>query len=122
MKRSARLVIAVFLMSIVALPEPQHSGSQSNQMAKESAWAEFMGSMNKMQHAMESTVPSGDNDVDFVRLMISHHQSAIDMAKIELVHGKDPQMRRLAQEVVTDQQSEIDLMQLWLQRHAGSSK
>ena len=49
--------------------------------------------------------------------MIPHHQGAIDMAKIELISGKDPQMRRLAQEIVTDQESEIQLMQFWRQQH-----
>ena len=39
------------------------------------------------------------------------------MAKTELVYGKDPQMRRLAQEIITDQQSETELMKLWLKDH-----
>jgi hypothetical protein len=86
-------------------------------------WAELMTSMNRMDAAMGSVERSGDSDVDFVRLMLPHHQAAIDMAKTQLLHGKDPQMRRLAQEIITDQQSEIDLMQLWLkQRDAVSSK
>ena len=49
--------------------------------------------------------------------MIPHHEAAIDMARIELTYGKDPQLRRLAQEIVTDQESEIQLMQLWRQQH-----
>jgi uncharacterized protein (DUF305 family) len=49
--------------------------------------------------------------------MLPHHQAAIDMAKAELLHGTDPQMRRLAQEIITDQQSEIELMQLWHKEH-----
>jgi uncharacterized protein (DUF305 family) len=53
-------------------------------------------------------------------LMLPHHQAAIDMAKTELLYGKDPQMRRLAQEIITDQQLEIELMHLWLKRqHAN---
>jgi len=52
--------------------------------------------------------------------MIPHHQGAIDMAKGELSYGKDPAMRRLAQEIIADQQSEIDLMNLWLKKHAGA--
>jgi uncharacterized protein (DUF305 family) len=46
--------------------------------------------------------------------MLPHHQAAIDMAKTQLLFGNDPQMRRLAQEIVTDQQTEIELMQAWL--------
>jgi uncharacterized protein (DUF305 family) len=64
-----------------------------------------------------SETPSGNDDVDFVKLMIPHHQAAIDMAKAQLLYGRDPQMRRLAQEIITDQQSEIELMQLWLNHH-----
>jgi uncharacterized protein (DUF305 family) len=86
-------------------------------------WTELMGSMDKMQAAMASVKPSGDSDVDFVRLMLPHHQAAIDMAKAQLMYGKDPQMRRLAQQIITDQQSEIQLMQLWLkQRDVRTSK
>jgi len=53
-------------------------------------------------------------------MMIPHHRGAIDMAKSELLYGKDPVMRRLAQEILVDQQSEIDAMDLWLKKHAGS--
>lgn len=77
-------------------------------------WAELMKSMQTMHAAMAAAQPSGNDDVDFVRLMLPHHQAAVDMAKTELLHGTDPQMRRLAQEIITDQQSEIQLMQLWL--------
>jgi uncharacterized protein (DUF305 family) len=83
-------------------------------------WSELNSSMAKMHAAMAAVVPSGKSDVDFVRLMLPHHQAAIDMAKIQLLYGKDPEMRRLAQEIITDQQSEIDLMQLWLKRHEPS--
>ena len=76
--------------------------------------------MDKMHMSMAAIKRSGDSDVDFVRLMLPHHQAAIDMAKTELLHGKDPQMRRLAQEIITDQQLEIELMQRWLkQQHAN---
>jgi uncharacterized protein (DUF305 family) len=82
-----------------------------------------MDSMDRMQAAMALVKRSGDSDADFVKLMLPHHQAAIDMAKAQLMYGKDPQMRRLAQEIITDQQSEIELMQLWLkQREAPSSK
>jgi uncharacterized protein (DUF305 family) len=77
--------------------------------------------MEKMHRAMASVGPSGHSDVDFVSLMLPHHQGAIDMAKAQLLYGTDPQMRRLAQEIITDQQSEIALMQLWLQQHRPSA-
>jgi uncharacterized protein (DUF305 family) len=73
--------------------------------------------MDKMHMAMESVARSGNSDVDFVRLMLPHHQAAIDMAKTQLLYGKDAQMGRLAQEIITDQQLEIQLMELWLKKH-----
>src|SRR5450432_2099080 len=84
-------------------------------------WPELILSMDRMHAAMTSMETSGNSDVDFVRLMLPHHQAAIDMARTELRYGKDPQMRRLAQEIITDQQSEIELMKLWLKQHNASS-
>src|ERR1700751_3810072 len=94
-----------------------------NQSTAEPDWSELIASMDKMHMAMEAVQRSGNSDVDFVRLMLPHHQAAIDMAKTQLLYGKDPQMRRLAQEIITDQQLEIELMQHWLkQREPGQAK
>jgi len=92
-----------------------------DRLASDSHWSELNLNMEKMHRAMASVEPSGHSDVDFVSLMLPHHQGAIDMAKAQLLYGTDPQMRRLAQEIITDQQSEIALMQLWLQQHRPSS-
>jgi uncharacterized protein (DUF305 family) len=53
---------------------------------------------------------SGDADRDFARAMIPHHQGAIEMAKLELLHGNDPRLRRLAQGIIVEQSQEIALM------------
>jgi len=76
--------------------------------------------MEKMHTAMSSLESSGNSDVDFVKMMIPHHQAAIDMARTQLLFGKDPQLRRLAEEIITDQQSEIELMTLWLNQHGAN--
>jgi uncharacterized protein (DUF305 family) len=87
----------------------------------EPGWSELMGGMEKMHVAMAAVEPSDDSDADFVKLMLVHHQAAIDMAKTQLLYGRDAQIRRLAQEIITDQESEIDLMRLCLkQREPGS--
>ena len=84
-------------------------------------WAALGASMDTMHRAMAAVEPSGDIDVDFVTLMLPHHQAAIAMAKTQLLYGTNPQLRRLAQEILTDQQSEIELMRLWLQQHHAIS-
>jgi uncharacterized protein (DUF305 family) len=94
----------------------------SNMAMQDPNWAELMKSMRTMHAAMGAAKPSGNDDLDFVNLMLPHHQAAVDMAKTELLHGSDPQMRRLAQEIITDQESEIQLMQLWLGRQRTQSK
>jgi uncharacterized protein (DUF305 family) len=73
-------------------------------------------SMERMDNGMKSAPMNGDIDHDFATMMMPHHQGAIDMAKAELLYGKDPVMRRLAEEIVVDQQSEIQAMQLWLSK------
>jgi uncharacterized protein (DUF305 family) len=69
----------------------------------------------KMMQAMDKPF-TGMPDVDFVRGMIPHHQGAIDMAKVQLKHGKDPEMRRMAEKIISDQEREIAEMQAWLKK------
>jgi hypothetical protein len=67
--------------------------------------------MDRMMTDMEVR-PSGDVDRDFAAMMIPHHQGAIDMAKAELRHGRNELLRRIAQEIIVDQQQEIAAMRL----------
>ena len=64
-----------------------------------------------MHHGMANAKRNGDPDHDFASAMIPHHQGAVDMAKVELLYGKDPVLRRLAQEIIVSQQQEIAVMQ-----------
>jgi len=122
MRTTWRVSILLMAVPIVTLGAWQHDPRSHSRMATEwPGWTELMGSMDRMHAAMASVEPSGTSDVDFVRLMLPHHQGAIDMAKTELLNGNNPQMRRLAQEIITDQESEIQLMQLWLKQHEASS-
>jgi uncharacterized protein (DUF305 family) len=73
--------------------------------------SENNAAMARMMAAMK-VEPSGDADADFAAAMIPHHQAAIDMATAELRHGRNEQLRRLAQEIIVTQQQEIMVMQL----------
>ena len=78
--------------------------------------AGYRAAMGKMHHDMD--IPySGNADRDFVVGMIPHHQGAIDMAKVELKYGKDPELRRLAKGIIAAQEKEIAQMHRWLAKH-----
>ena len=116
------IVVLLLLVCSIASPAGRRISSGQKEQNAAPEQVEMEQAMEKMHAGMAGIKPSGDDDVDFVRLMLPHHQAAIDMAKVELTHGKDPQVRRLAQEIVIDQQSEIDLMQLWLKQHGPDSR
>ncbi|MBP2302461.1 DUF305 domain-containing protein [Azospirillum picis] len=73
--------------------------------------AENDAAMTRMMQDM-AVKPTGDVDRDFVAMMIPHHQGAIDMAVAELRYGRNEQLRRIAQEIIVEQQQEIAAMQL----------
>jgi uncharacterized protein (DUF305 family) len=64
-----------------------------------------------MAAAMDAAPMSGDPDKDFLAMMIPHHQGAIEMARLILIHGRDPLTRQLAEEIIASQQAEIASMQ-----------
>lgn len=109
---------AFLVLFIPSVAEPAHRSdeplSQAKKVISGPSWSELKESMDRMHSVASQTDATGDPDLDFARLMLAHHQAAIEMAKTELKYGKQPQMRRLAQEIITDQQSEIELLRLWL--------
>lgn len=73
--------------------------------------------MAKMNEAMSAAPMTGNPDRDFVSMMVPHHQGAIDMAQVELRYGKDPILRRMAEDIVAAQQKEIAEMRRWQAKH-----
>ncbi|MER8724553.1 DUF305 domain-containing protein [Mesorhizobium sp. M1027] len=113
---AAGMLLAVFLESVPAQAEEMKHDMGA--MGAQSPSTEgYKAAMDKMHTDMMAIEYSGNADVDFARGMIPHHQAAIDMAKIELAKGKDPEIRKLAEAVIAAQQAEIKQMQDWLAAH-----
>lgn len=74
----------------------------------------------RMMKGMSAPAYTGDADEDFVSHMIPHHQGAIEMAEVELKYGKDPEMKRLAKDIINAQHDEIGFMQRWQAKHGGN--
>ncbi len=81
----------------------------------QSEWTRaYKEAMDRMHGPMMEAVQDPDADAAFVRGMIPHHQSAIDMAQVVLKHGKDEQVKKWAHDVIREQEREIAEMREWL--------
>ena len=73
----------------------------------------LMAPMDTMMAAMPMQ-STGNPDADFLLMMIPHHQSAIDMARVELTAGTDPATRAMAEAIIAAQEGEIATMKAML--------
>jgi hypothetical protein len=71
---------------------------------------EMDAGMKKMMDDMHAPGYSGDPDVDFLAMMVPHHEGAVEMARLVLIHGRDPLVRKLAEDIIAGQQVEIAAM------------
>jgi uncharacterized protein (DUF305 family) len=120
MKRLVQLVaISLIGLSVTAYAQTPHSHGHEKQGSVSSGGSEatkaFRAANARMHKDMDIKF-SGDPDVDFVRGMIPHHRGAIEMAKVQLKYGKDDQIRKLAADVIREQEREIADMEAWLKK------
>lgn len=80
------------------------------------ATAAYKKAMGGMMEGMAISY-TGNADADFARGMIPHHKGAVEMAKVELEFGKDPELRKLAEDIIKAQETEIAFMSEWLKKN-----
>ena len=119
-----RLTLAAAVLGVAALPllaetEMDHSGHMMT--GAESASTLAYMEANMAMHEGMAIAFTGDADVDFVAGMIPHHQGAVEMARIVLEHGRDAEVRKLAEGVIAAQEAEIAGMTDWLAQHAAAA-
>ena len=109
--------IAAFSLPAIAEETTGHEGHAMMGDMGPASMA-FMEANDRM-HAGMAIEFTGNADVDFIRGMIPHHQGAVEMARIVLEHGSDPEVKKLAEAVIAAQEAEIKWMQEWLAQNGG---
>ena len=112
----AALVLSAFLSSaqIAGAEDMKDMAMKPTTSPADKAFAATMKTMMGGMHVK----PTGKPDTDFVRMIIPYYQGAIDMAKVELQYGADPELRQLATDIVAAQDKEIAQMKAWLAKNA----
>jgi hypothetical protein len=126
----ASVAIAVFLsLAFLAHGAREHESPagaavpRALAMTPDKSFETLMNEAMAIMHRdMEKAARNGDPDHDFVTMMIPHHQGAIDVVRLVLMYGKDPAIRHLADEIMSAQQSDIQMTQMWLKNHKAPGK
>ena len=113
---------AVAVSNYAQANEQPHQAHMNMPMSTDSAMQqELMQGMNQMNQDMMAAAQYKDPDVAFAAGMLPHHIGAVKMAEVELKYGKEPEMRKLAEDIINAQQAEIEQMQKWLKAHNKKS-
>jgi len=110
-----KILIAITLLVSAYLL--QSCGDTNKHKVKNEMDNSMMASMNNAMGKMHDMKMSDDFDHDFAHMMIMHHQAAIDISEIEMAKGMDAQVKKMAQNIITEQKAEISQMELFIKNH-----
>ena len=109
------LAVAAMTLGGLGITGCQHTSVHDTPQAQSrygKSFERYAGEMNagmqKMMHDMHAPGYTGDADIDFLGMMIPHHEGAVDMARLVLRDGTDPVTRKLAEEILASQRVEIE--------------
>ena len=123
--KSVKLVKTLCMVPVTALimsssfmtlanAETSTSSTSHEHMEKSAGSHDMMDSMKSGMETMQNMEMSGDVDKDFAMMMKMHHQQALDMAKMEIAHGKSPELKAMAKKIMSAQKKEIAQFDKWL--------
>jgi len=108
------ILLLTFILLYVSAWAQEHTHHKEVPEKQTPEFTQFMkemdAGMKKMMDDMHTPGYSGDFDVDFLAMMIPHHEGAVEMARLVLIHGRDPLVRKLAEDIIAAQQVEIEAM------------
>ena len=102
-----------YLKKPIAADNPAGSASAAD--------TSMMNAMQKMNQSMKDIKLTGNQDHDFIVLMIPHHEAAIKMSQVELKYGKDPRVKEVAEGVLKGQSKDVKHMKKWYKTWFGTS-
>ncbi len=117
MRHLVYAVLAALVAGAAVVVAQEHSLHGAAGQAQ--ATAEYQAANMRMHEGMAIDY-TGNPDIDFARSMIPHHEGAIAMAKVELQYGTDPELRKMAREIIAAQEGEIATLKAWLKASGGN--
>jgi uncharacterized protein (DUF305 family) len=114
-----QLIVAVTLAAPLPVMAQEATGHEGHMMGDMGPASMAFMEANTRMHEMMAIEFTGNADVDFIKGMIPHHQGAVEMAKIVLEHGTDPEVKKLAEGIIAAQEAEIKWMTEWLAKNGG---
>ncbi len=116
MKNMTLAFLATMALSVPAIAE-DHATIDHSKMQHESSPTDLYAPSRDAMHKDMNVKPTGNADKDFALNMIPHHEGAVAMAKVQLEHGKDPELRKLAEDIIKAQDKEIEFMKAWMAKN-----